>query len=126
MSEAHFTNITITGNSATKPPRKDSRSRVGLAQYVFTFSLSGHVKSLWLETFNRVWEERSRQAPAISPPLISDNQIQIICPPDDQLQQILDELKQAFALTNQRYREHLQAADAERHIVDGILQRLRF
>jgi hypothetical protein len=126
MSEAHFTNITIVGNSTSKPPRKDGRSREGRDQYIITFSLSSHVKSPWIETFNRIWEARNRQSGSINLPVVSDNQVQLTCPLDDRLQNHLDELRQAFAAANQRYREHLQAADDEKRTIEGILQRLRF
>jgi hypothetical protein len=57
---------------------------------------------------------------------VKDDQIQIICPLDDQLQGYLEDLKREAATTNQVYREQLRATDEERRNNDEILQKLRF
>jgi aminoglycoside phosphotransferase len=58
--------------------------------------------------------------------MIRDDQIQIACPFDDQLQGHLDNLKQAVATTNQVYRAQLQATDDEKRSHEELLQKLRF
>jgi hypothetical protein len=126
MSEIHFTDLTITGNSSSRAPRRDGHNKEGKDQFVITFSLSSQAKGPWVETFNRVWAERGKQTSPLNLPVVSDDQIQITCPFDDQLQLHLDNLKRMVALTNQVYREFLQAADEEKQYQDGILQRLRF
>ncbi len=126
MAEAQFTDILITGNSVAKPPRKEINNKDGIDRYIVTFSLSSYVKSFWIETFNRMWAETSQQIPAIPPPLVRDDLLQVTCPLDDQLQGHLDDLKRVVATANQGYREQLQAADYEKRNQDAILQMLRF
>jgi hypothetical protein len=58
--------------------------------------------------------------------MVRDDQIQIACPIDDQLQGHLDNLKQVVATTNQMYRAQLQATDDEKRNHDELLQKLRF
>ncbi|HZS04564.1 MAG TPA: hypothetical protein VFD58_06990 [Blastocatellia bacterium] len=126
MTEVHFTDITISGNSISRPPRKEGRNKEGKDQFIITFSLSGHAKGPWIETFNRLREGRSRQVSSLQLPTVSDDQIHITCPLDDQLQDQLDNLKRVVATTNQMYREHLQAIEDEKSSSDEILHKLRF
>jgi hypothetical protein len=58
--------------------------------------------------------------------MVRDDQIQIACPIDDQLQGHLDNLKQVVATTNQMYRAQLQAIDDEKRNHGELLQKLRF
>jgi hypothetical protein len=126
MAEVHFTDITIVGNSPSKPPRKDGKNTEGVDRFVITFSLSKNAKAAWVETFNQVWGERSRQTSLLPLPVVSDDQIQITCPLDDRLQSHVDALKREVATTNQLYREYLQAMDDEKRAQDELLQQLRF
>src|SRR5205085_4459338 len=124
--EVHFTDITITGNNAAKPPRKDGRSKEGKDQFIITFNLSSYAKAPWIETFNRLWGEFNRQTPSLQLPIVSDGQIQITCPLDDRLQGHLDNLKRVVTTTNHVYRENLQAMENEKRGNEEKLQRLRF
>ncbi len=126
MAEINFTDITIAGNSTARPPRKEGRNKEGNDQFIITFSLSSHAGGPWIEIFNQVRGGRSSQASSLHLPTVSDNQIQITCPLDDQLQDHLDNLKRAVATTNQMYREHLQAIEDEKRRSDELLHRLRF
>jgi hypothetical protein len=126
MAESHFTDIIIVGNILSKPPRKDGKNKEGKDQFIITFSLSQNAKGLWIETFNRVWGEHSKQTKVLQLPIVKDDQIQIICPLDDQLQDHLDGLKREVATTNQVYREQLRATDEEKRSNEQILERLRF
>ena len=125
MAEVNFTDISIIGNNTSKPPHKDG-NKEGKDQFVITFSLSRNAKGPWIETFNRVWGARSKQTPSLPLPVVSDDQIQITCPLDDQLQGHLDNLKREVATTNQVYRKQLEAADDEKRSHDEILRTLRF
>jgi hypothetical protein len=58
--------------------------------------------------------------------MVKDDQIQIACPIDDQLQGHLDNLKQVVATTNQVHRAQLQATDDEKRNHDELLQKFRF
>jgi hypothetical protein len=58
--------------------------------------------------------------------MVIDDQIQIACLLDDQLQGHLDNLKQVVATANQVYRAQLQAKDDEKRNHDEFLQKLRF
>src|SRR5437867_802230 len=120
MAEAHFPDISIVGNITSKPPRKEGRNKEGKDQFIITFGLSRNAKGPWIETFNRVWGKRSKQASLLQLPIVSEDQIQITCPLDDQLQGHLDDLKREVAATNQAYREHLQAADDEKRSHEEI------
>lgn|GEM_PF-1950027 len=125
MAEANFTDILIVGNHAFKPPRKDGKNKEGKDQFIITFSLSKIAKGAWIETFNRVWEH-SKEANSLQLPKVKDDQIQIICTFDDQLQCHLDNLKVIVARANREYREELQASDDEKRSLEVILQTLRF
>jgi hypothetical protein len=126
MSEVQFSDITIIGNSAAKAPRKEGKTKEGKDQFIITFGLSSNAQSSWIETFNRVWGKRGNEPPLLSLPMIRDDQIQIACPLDDQLQGHLDDLKQVVATTNQLHRAQLQAKDDEKRNHDELLQKLRF
>ena len=126
MAEAHFTDITIVGNSVSKPPRKDGKNREGKNQFIITFSLSRSANGSWIETFKRVWEKQGEQPHSIQLPIVKDDQIQIICPLDEQLQGHLEDLQREAATTNQVYREQLRATDEEKRSNEEILQKLRF
>ncbi len=126
MNEDSFTDITIIGNSTSKLPRKEGKTKDGKDQFIITFSLSSNVKVPWIETFNRAWVERSKKIPSLRLPVVSDDKIQITCQLDDQLQGHLDDLKQELTTTNQLFREHLQEIEDENHRNDEILQNLRF
>jgi hypothetical protein len=126
MSEVRFTDITIIGNSAIKPQRREGKTKEGEDQFIITFTLSSDAESHWIETFNRVWGKRGNEAPLSPLPMVRDGQIQIACPLDDQLQGHLDNLKQVVATTNQVYRAQLQAIDDEKRNHNEILQKLRF
>ncbi len=126
MTEADFTDIIIVGNHTAKPPRKEGNSKEGKDQFIITFSLSSNAKGPWIETFNRVWGERSKQIPSLPLPIVSDGQIQITCPLDDQLQGHLDSLKREVATTNQVYRAYLRAAEDEKRSQDDLLRKLLF
>ncbi|HZF37753.1 MAG TPA: hypothetical protein VE715_02925 [Blastocatellia bacterium] len=125
MSEVRFSEITIIGNSAAKAPRKEGKTKEGKDQFIITFSLSSNAQGPWIETFNRVWGKHSKP-PLLPLPMVRDDQIQIACPLDDQLQGHLDNLKQIVATTNQVYRAQLQATDDEKRNNDELLQKLRF
>jgi hypothetical protein len=126
MSEVQFSDITIIGNSAAKPPRREGKIKEGKDQFIITFSLLSNAESHWIETFNRVWGKRGNESPLSPLPMVRDGQIQIACPLDDQLQGHLDNLKQVVASTNQVYRAQLQAIYDEKRNHDEILQKLRF
>ena len=66
MNEDSFTDITIIGNSSSKLPRKEGKTKDGKDQFIITFSLSGNAKVPWIETFNRAWVERSKKTPCHS------------------------------------------------------------
>jgi hypothetical protein len=126
MSEVKFSDITIIGNSAAKPPRKEGQTKEDKDQFTITFSLSSNAQGPWIEVFNRVWGKRSNEPPLLPLPMVRDDQIQIVCPLDDQLQGHLDNLKQIVATTNQVYRAQLQAIDDEKRNHEELLQKLRF
>ncbi len=126
MAETHFTDVTIVGNSISRLPRREGNNKEGKDQFIIAFSLSSSPSGLWIETFNRVWEKHGEQTYSLQSPIVKDNQIQIICPLDDQLQGHLEDLKQEAATTNQVYRELLRATDEERSNNDEILRKLRF
>jgi hypothetical protein len=126
MTEADFIDITIIGNHTAKPPRKDGKNKEGQAQFIITFSLSRDARPPWIEAFNRIWGERSKQIPSLPLPIVSDDRIQISCPIDNRLQGHLDDLKQEVAATNQAYRAYLRAAEDERRSQEEFLQRLLF
>ncbi len=126
MSEVQFSDITIIGNSAAKAPRKEGQTKEGKDQFIITFSLSSNAQGPWIETFNRVWGKHGGGPLLLPLPTIRDDQIQIACPLDDQLQGHLDDLKQVVATTNQVYRAQLQAIEDEKRNHDDLLQKLRF
>ena len=126
MTEVHFTDLAIVGNHATKPPRKDGKNEMGQDQFIITFSLSRHANGYWTEAFNRVCGEQDNRTRYLRLPLVKDDQIQILCPIDDQLQVHLDDLKQLIEMTNRLCREQLSATDEEKRHQVEILQRLRF
>jgi len=126
MSEVQFPDITIIGNSAAKAPRKAGKTKEGKDQFIITFSLSSNAQGPWIETFNRVWGKRDNEPTLLPIQMVKDDQIQIACPLDDQLQGHLDNLKQVVATTNQVYRAQLQAIDTEKRNHDELLQKLRF
>ena len=126
MQQVQFTDINIVSNRTSKPPRKEGRNKEGKDQFMVTFNLSSNPKAPWIENFNRTWGQRSRQTPSLQLPIVSDDQIQITCPLDDQLQGHLDDLKLEVATTNRLYREYLQVVDDEKRTHDEILQNLRF
>ena len=126
MSEVQFSDITIIGNSAAKAPRKEGQTKEGKDQFIITFSLSSNAQGPWIETFNRVWGKHGDGPPLLPLPMIRDDQIQIACPFDNQLQGHLDDLKQVVATTNQVYRAQLQAIEDEKRNHDELLQKLRF
>jgi hypothetical protein len=126
MDQMQSAEISIIGNCATKPPRKEGKNKDGQDQFLITFSLSQSAKGLWVEIFNRVWGVRAKQTPSLPLPIVSDNQIQICCPCDDRLQWHLDELKREIATANRIHREQLQASDDEKRAQSEILQKLRF
>ena len=126
MSEVQFPDITIIGNSAAKTPRKAGTTKEGKDQFIITFSLSSNAQGPWIETFNRVWGKRDNEPTLLPIQMVKDDQIQIACPLDDQLQGHLDNLKQVVATTNQVHRAQLQATDDEKRNHDELLQKLRF
>ena len=126
MSEVQFSDITIIGNCAAKAPRKEGKTKEGKDQFIITFSLSSSAQGPWIETFNRVWGKRGNEPPLLPLPMIRDDQIQIACPLDDQLQGHLDNLKQVVTTTNQMYRAQLQSIDDEKRNHVELLQKLRF
>jgi hypothetical protein len=126
MSEVQFPDITIIGNSAAKAPRKAGITKEGKEQFIITFSLSSNAQGPWIETFNRVWGKRDNEPTLLPLQMVRDDQIQIACPLDDQLQGHLDNLKQVVATTNQVHRAQLQATDDEKRNHDELLQKLRF
>ena len=126
MSEVKFSDITIIGNSAAKPPRKEGKTIEDKDQFTITFSLSSNAQGPWIEVFNRVWGKSSNEPPLLPLPMVRDDQIQIVCPLDDQLQGHLDNLKQVVATANQVHRAQLQAKDDEKRNHDELLQKLRF
>ena len=126
MTETRFTDITITGNSKSKSPRRDGISKDGKVQFIITFSLSQSASGRWIETFNRVWKEHAEQTHSSLLPIVKDDQIQISCPLDDQLQDYLEDIKREAATTNQLYREQLRVTDEQKRNNDEILQKLRF
>ena len=126
MSEVQFPDITIIGNSAAKAPRKAGRTKEGKDQFIITFSLSSNAQGPWIETFNRVWGKRDNEPTLLPIQMVKDDQIQIACPLDDQLQGHLDNLKQVVATANQVHRAQLQATDDEKRNHDELLQKLRF
>jgi hypothetical protein len=126
MSEVQFPDITIIGNSAAKAPRKAGKTKEGKDQFIITFSLSSNAQGPWIETFNRVWGKRDNEPTLLPIQMVKDDQIQIACPLDDQLQGHLDNLKQVVAATNQAHRAQLQATDDEKRNHDELLQKLRF
>jgi len=126
MSEVQFPDITIIGNSAAKAPRKAGKTKEGKDQFIITFSLSSNAQGPWIETFNRVWGKRDNEPTLLPIQMVKDDQIQISCPLDDQLQGHLDNLKQVVATTNQVHRAQLQATDDEKRNHDELLQKLRF
>jgi hypothetical protein len=126
MSEVQFSDITIVGNCAAKAPRKEGKTKEDKDQFIITFSLSSNAQGPWIETFNRVWGKRGNEPPLLPLPMVRDDQIQIACPIDDQLQGHLDNLKQVVATTNQMYRAQLQAIDDEKRNHGELLQKLRF
>jgi hypothetical protein len=126
MPEIQFSDITIIGNRADKAPRKDGKTKEGKDNFIITFSLSSNAQGAWIEIFNRVWGRRGNEPPLLPLPMVRDDQIQIACPLDDQLQGHLDNLKQVVATANHAYRAQLQAADDEKRNYDELLQKLRF
>jgi hypothetical protein len=126
MSEVQFPDITIIGNSAVKAPRKAGKTKEGKDQFIITFRLSSNAQGPWIETFNRVWGKRDNEPTLLPLQMVRDDQIQIACPLDDQLQGHLDNLKQVVATTNQVHRAQLQATDDEKRNHDELLQKLRF
>jgi hypothetical protein len=126
MSEVQFPDITIIGNSAAKAPRKAGKTKEGKDQFIITFSLSTNAQGPWIETFNRVWGKRDNEPTLLPIQMVKDDQIQIACPLDDQLQGHLDNLKQVVATANQVHRAQLQATDDEKRNHDELLQKLRF
>ena len=126
MSEVQFPDITIIGNSEAKAPRKAGRTKEGKDQFIITFSLSSNAQGPWIETFNRVWGKRDNEPTLLPIQMVKDDQIQIACPLDDQLQGYLDNLKQVVATTNQVHRAQLQATADEKRNHDELLQKLRF
>ncbi|MCI0388357.1 MAG: hypothetical protein MOB07_06280 [Acidobacteria bacterium] len=126
MSEVEFSDITIIGNSAAKTPRKEGKTKDGKDQFIITFSLSRNAQGHWIETFNRVWGKQGNEPSLLPLPMVRDDQIQIACPLDDQLQGHLDNLKQVVDTTNQLYRAQLRATDDEKRNHDELLQKLRF
>ena len=126
MSEVQFPDITIIGNSAAKAPRKAGKTKEGKDQFIITFSLSSNAQGPWIETFNRVWGKRDNEPTLLPIQMVKDDQIQIACPLDDQLQGLEDNLKQVVATTNQVHRAKLQATDDEKRNHDELLQKLRF
>jgi len=126
MSEVQFPDITIIGNSAAKAPRKAGKTKEGKDQFIITFSLSSNAQGPWIETFNRVWGKRDNEPTLLPIQMVKDDQIQIACPLDDQLQGHLDNLKQVVATANQVHRAQLQATDDEKRNHDELLQKLRF
>lgn len=126
MTEAQFTEINIVGHNASKPPRKDGKNKAGKDQFIISFNLSMNANVLWVETFNRMWGEHSKQTNTLQLPIVKDDHIQIICSIDDQLQDHLDDLKREITKTNRVYLEHLRATDKEKRSNDEILQKLRF
>jgi hypothetical protein len=126
MSEVQFPDITIIGNSAAKAPRKAGKTNEGKDQFIITFSLSSNAQGPWIETFNRVWGKRDNEPTLLPIQMVKDDQIQIACPLDDQLQGYLDNLKQVVATTNQVHRAQLQATADEKRNHDELLQKLRF
>ena len=126
MSEVKFSDITIISNNAAKAPRKEGKTKEGKDQFTITFNLSSNAQGPWIETFNRVWGKHSNEPPLLPLPMVRDDQIQIACPLDDQLQGHLDDLKQVVATTNQLHRAQLQAKDDEKRNHDELLQKLRF
>jgi hypothetical protein len=126
MFEVQVSDITIIGNSAAKPPRKEGKTKEGKEQFIITFSLSSNAEAHWIEAFNRVWGKRDNEPPLLPLPMVRDGQVQIACPLDDQLQSQLDNLMQVVATTNQVYRAQLQAINDEKRNHDELLQKLRF
>jgi hypothetical protein len=126
MAEVDFTDIIIIGNHTAKPPRKEGRNKDGRDQFMITFSLSRNAKGPWIEAFNQVWRKQSKQTASLQLPIVSDDQIQITCPLDEQLQGYLDDLKRDVATTNQMYRDQLQATENEKRSHNELLQQLRF
>ena len=126
MSEVKFSDITIIGNSASKAPRKTGKTKEGKDQFIITFSLSSNAQGPWIETFNRVWGKRDNEPTLLPLQMVIDDQIQIACLLDDQLQGHLDNLKQVVATTNQVHRAQIQAKDDEKRNHDELLQKLRF
>ena len=126
MSEVEFPDITIIGNSAAKSPRKAGKTKEGKDQFIITFSLSSNAQGPWIETFNRVWGKRDNEPTLLPIQMVKDDQIQIACPLDDQLQGYLDNLKQVVATTNQVHRAQLQATADEKRNHEELLQKLRF
>ena len=126
MIEDQFTDIIIVGNNTSKSTRKEGKNKAGRDQFLVTFSLSRNAKGPWVETFNRVWGENNKQPHSLQLPVVRDDQIQIICPLDNQLQGHLDDLKRVVSTTNQMYREQLRATDDEKRNNDEILQKLKF
>ena len=126
MSEVKFSDITIIGNSAAKAPRKAGKTKEGKDQFIITFRLSSNAQGPWIETFNRVWGKRDNEPTLLPIQMVKDDQIQIACPIDDQLQDYLDNLKQVVATTNQAHRAQLQATADEKRNHDELLQKLRF
>jgi hypothetical protein len=126
MAQVQFEDISIVSNRTSKPPRKEGSSKEGKDRFMVTFNLSSNPKGPWIASFNRTWDQRSKRTPSIPLPIVSDDQIQITCPIDDQVQSHLDDLKQDVAIANRLYREYLQAADDEKRSHDEVLQNLRF
>jgi len=126
MTEAGFTDIIIIGNNTSKPPRKEGSNKEGRDQFIITFSLSRSAKGAWIEAFNRVRGKRGKQALSLPFSVVNDDQIQLTCALDDQLQSHLDDLKREVATTNQIYRDQLQATENEKRTHDELLQQLRF
>ena len=126
MSEVQFSDITIVGNCAAKAPRREGKNKEGKDQFIITFNLSSNALGAWIETFNRVWGKHGNEPSLLPLPMVRDDQIQIACPIDDQLQDHLDNLKQVVATTNQMYRAQLQATDDEKRYHEELLQKLRF
>ena len=126
MSEAQFSDIVIVGNCASKTPRKEGTTKEGKDLFIITFSLSRNAQSPWIETFNRVWGKNREGVPILSMPMVKDDQIQIACPLDEQLQSHLDNLKQIVITTNDVYRAKLQAIEDEKRVQEELLQKLKF
>ena len=108
MSEDNFQAITITGWNRSKTGPILTTDYKMLASFCFT--LSEAPGEGWIEVFEQVRQERSKQDHSSLPPRtrIDSSGIVITCRPDD-LQPHYDLLKEDVAATNQKYREKLES-----------------